>query len=162
MLLVVCLVDPREGVHEHVVESGRDVAHERHEEERNLQDGVLDEVDAFDYILVPCRLREIREEPEERDEDTNADRLHNMSGVEVLRALRSQTYRYSHKDSDHYARQHCQCCLLVVLAGKQSGIFECSQGTHNGELGAPENGIGLKVAHLAMRMWMCVSIKDKE
>ena len=162
MLLVVCLVDPREGVHEHVVESGCDVAHEGHQEEGYLQDGVLDEVDAFDYILVPCRLREIREEPEERDEDTNADRLHNMSGVEVLRALRSQTYRYSHKDSDHYARQHCQCCLLVMLAGEQSRIFECSQSAHDGELGAPENGIGLKVAHLAMRMWMCVSIKDKE
>jgi hypothetical protein len=117
------LVDPREGVHEHVVESGCDVAHERHEEEGHLQDRVLDEVDAFDDILVPCRLREIREEAEERDED-----------------------------SDHYARQHCQCCLLVMLAGKQSRVFESSQGAHNGELGAPENGIGLKVAHLAMRM----------
>jgi hypothetical protein len=30
-----------------------------------LQDRVLDEVDAFDYILIPCRLREIGEEAEE-------------------------------------------------------------------------------------------------
>lgn len=85
-----------------------------------------------------------------------------MSGVEVLRALRSQTYRYSHKDSDHYTCQHRQCCLLVVLAGKQSRIFESSQGAHDGELGAPKNGIGLKVAHIAMRMSMYVSIQDKE
>jgi hypothetical protein len=147
------LVDPREGVHEHVVESGCDVAHERHEEEGHLQDRVLDEVDAFDDILVPCRLREIREEAEERDEDANAGSLReNMSGFEQLNMMHSKPYRYSHKDSDHYARQHCQCCLLVMLAGKQSRVFESSQGAHNGELGAPENGIGLKVAHLAMRM----------
>ena len=123
VLLVVCLVNPREGVHEHVVESGRDVAHECHEEERHLQDRVLDEVDAFDYILVPCRLREIREEPEERDEDTNADSLRDKLEKEVSSILCPKTYRDSHKDSDHYARQHRQCCLLVVLAGKQSGIF---------------------------------------
>lgn len=70
----------------------------------------------------------------------------------MLSTLGPQTYGYSHKDSDHYACQHRQCCLLVVLAGKQSGIFESSQGANHGELGAPENGIGLKVAHLAMRV----------
>jgi hypothetical protein len=113
---------------------------------------VLDEVDAFDYILVPCRLRKIRKEAKERDEDTNAGSLHDMSVCVVLDVLRPQTYRDSHKDSDHYARQHCQCCLLVMLASKQPRIFESSQGAHNGELGAPENGVGLKVAHLAMRM----------
>lgn len=162
MLLVVCLVDPREGVHEHVVEGGSDVAHERHEEEWHLQDRVLNEVDAFNYILVPCRLREIREEAEERDEDTNANRLHEMSDFELPSILHSETYRYSHKDSDHYAGQHRQCCLLVMLAGEQSGIFESSQGAHDGELSAPEDGIGLEVAHLAIRMWMCVSINLKE
>lgn len=62
VFLVVCLVDPGERVHEHVVESGCDVAHERHEKERHLQDGVLDEVYAFDYVGVPCYLREIGEE----------------------------------------------------------------------------------------------------
>ena len=87
---------------------------------------MLDEVDAFYYILVPRRLREIREEPEERDEDTNADSLQDVSETEMPSVLNSQSYRYSHKDSDHYARQHCQCCLLVVLAGEQSRIFECS------------------------------------
>ena len=152
MLLVVCLVDPREGIHEHVVQSRGDITHERHEEEGHLQDRVLDEVDAFDYILIPCRLREIREEPEEQDEDTNADSLQDVSGSEVINVLRSQTHRYSHKDSDHYACQYRQCCLLVMLAGKQSGILESSQGAHDGELGAPKNGIGLEVAHLAMRM----------
>ena len=162
MLLVVCLVDPREGVHEHVVESGCDIAHERHEEEWHLQDRMFDEVDAFNDILIPCRLREIREEPEERDEDTNADSLQDVSENEVLNASTPQPYRNSHKDSDHYARQHCQCCLLVMLAGKQAGVLESSQGAHDGELGAPEDGIGLKVAHLTMRMWMCVSIKGQE
>jgi hypothetical protein len=153
VLLVVCLVDPREGVHEHVVKGGCDVAHERHEEERYLQDRVLDEVDAFDYILVPCRLREIREEAEERDQDTNAGGLReNMSGFEQLNMMHSKPYRYSHEDSDHYACQHRQCCLLVMLAGKQSRVLECSQGAHDGELGAPKDGIGLKMAHLAMRM----------
>lgn len=137
MLLVVCLVDPREGVHEHVVEGGCDVTHERHEKERHLKDRMLNEVDAFDYILIPCRLREVREEPEERDEDTNADSLQDVSGNEVLRVLHRQKYRDSHKDSDHDARQHCQCRLLVMLAGKQSGVLECSQGAHDGELGAP-------------------------
>jgi hypothetical protein len=99
------LVDPREGVHEHVVESGCDVAHERHEEEGHLQDRVLDEVDAFDDILVPCRLREIREEAEEGDEDANAGSLRdNMSGFEQLNVMHSEPYRYSHKDSDDDTR----------------------------------------------------------
>ena len=86
----------------------------------------------------------------------------NELGKEVSIILCPRTYRNSHKDSDHYARQHCQCCLLVMLASKQTGIFKSSQSAHDGKLGAPENGIGLKVAHLAMRMWMCVSIQDKE
>jgi hypothetical protein len=39
--------------------------------------------------------------------------------------------------------------LFVVLAGEQARVFECPQSTNNGELGTPEDGIGLEVAHLA-------------
>ena len=67
VFLIVCLVDPRERVHEHVVESGRDVAHERHEEEGHLQDGVLDEVYAFNHVGVPCDFRKVDEEAKELD-----------------------------------------------------------------------------------------------
>lgn len=81
VLLVVCAVDPGEGVHEHVVEGWRDVAHEGHEEEGHLQDGVLDEVDAFDHFGVPGHLGEVCEEGEEGDEDADAD------GLGVLSAL---------------------------------------------------------------------------
>ena len=84
VLLVVCLVDPSERVHEHVVQSGRYVAHERHEEEGNLQDGVFDEVDAVNYIGVPCYLREICKEAEELNEDADADSLRDMSECEAL------------------------------------------------------------------------------
>lgn len=65
VLLVVCLVDPGERVHKHVVESGRDIAHEGHQEEGYLQDGMLDEVYAFDHVGIPCDLRKIDEEAEE-------------------------------------------------------------------------------------------------
>lgn len=56
VFLVVGLVDPGKGVHEHVVKRGGDVAHQGHEEEGHLEDGVLDEVDAFDYVGVPGGL----------------------------------------------------------------------------------------------------------
>jgi len=115
-----------------------------------LQDGVLDEVDAVDYIGIPCPLGEIREETEELDEDADAGSLYTTLVGEALSGLQQSRYRYGYKDSNHYARQHGQCCLLVVLAGEQAGILECSQGANYGELGAPEDGIRLKVAHLAM------------
>ena len=67
VLLVVCLVDPGERVHEHVVECGRNVAHEGHQEEGYLQDGVLDEVYAFNHVGVPCDFREVDEEAKELD-----------------------------------------------------------------------------------------------
>lgn len=75
VFLVVCLVDPGERVHEHVVESGRDVPHEGHKEEGYLQDGMLDEVYAFDHVRVPCNLREVDEEAEELDQDADAGGL---------------------------------------------------------------------------------------
>jgi len=162
VLLIVCLVDPSERVHEHVVESRRDVAHERHEKEGHLQDGVLDEVDAVNYIGVPCHLREICKEAEELNEDADADSLHDMSECEALVLLNPQTYRYSHKDSNHYARKHRQCCLLVMFAGEQAWVLECSQGANDGELSAPKDGIGLEVAHLAMRVCLCRSVNHWE
>jgi hypothetical protein len=126
VFLVVGLIDPGERVHEHVVEGGRDVAHEGHEEEGHLQDGVLDEVDAVDDVGVPCHLGEVDEEAEELDEEADADGLDGMLVCGVLYGLVLIAYWYGEKDSDHYACQHGQCCLLVVLAGEQAWILECS------------------------------------
>ncbi len=44
-----------------LVHSGGQVAHERHEKERQLKDMVLDVVDAVNDFFVPGRLREIGE-----------------------------------------------------------------------------------------------------
>jgi hypothetical protein len=126
VFLVVGLVDPGERVHEHVVEGRGDVAHEGHEEEGHLQDGVLDEVDAVDDVGVPCYLGEVDEEAEELDEEADADGLREMLVCGVLYGLVSIAHRYSQEDSDHYACQHGQCCLLVMLAGEQAWVLECS------------------------------------
>jgi hypothetical protein len=53
MFLDVCLVNPTKGLHEHVVHGRTQITHEAHQEERNLQDGVLDELDAVDDIFGP-------------------------------------------------------------------------------------------------------------
>jgi hypothetical protein len=115
---------------------------------------VLDEVDAVDDVGVPCYLGEVDEEAEELDEEADADGLREVLVYGVSSVVICYAYRYSQKDSDHYACQHGQCCLLVMLAGEQAWILECSQGANYGELGAPENGIGLEMAHFAM--CMCV------
>jgi hypothetical protein len=115
---------------------------------------VLDEVDAVDDVGVPCYLGEVEEEAEELDEEADADGLREVLVYGVSSVVICYAYRYSQKDSDHYACQHGQCCLLVMLAGEQAWILECSQGANYGELGAPENGIGLEMAHFAM--CMCV------
>lgn len=62
VLLVVGLVDPFQGVHEHVIERGRDVAHQAHEEEGDLQHRVCDEVQAPDQLIVPGHGVEIEDE----------------------------------------------------------------------------------------------------
>lgn len=72
----------------------------------------------------------------------------------LLLGLLLSTYWNGHKDSDCYASQHCQCCLLVVFTGEQAWVFESSQGADDGELGAPEDGVGLEVAHGAMCMYV--------
>lgn len=53
VFLLVGMVYPAEGVHEHVVKCRGDVAHQCHEEERNLEDVVLDEVQAADEVIIP-------------------------------------------------------------------------------------------------------------
>lgn len=65
VLLVVGLVDPFQGVHEHVVQRGGDVAHEAHEEEGDLQHRVGDEVQAPDQLIVPGHGVEVEDEGEE-------------------------------------------------------------------------------------------------
>jgi len=84
VLLVVCLVDPGERVHEHVVEGGRNVAHEGHQEERYLQDGMLDEVYAFDHVGIPCDFREVDEEAEELNQDADAGSLRGSLGAVTM------------------------------------------------------------------------------
>ena len=86
VLLVVRLVDPCERVHEHVVESGRDVTHEGHQEEGYLQDGMLDEVYAFDHVGVPSDLREVHEEAKELDQDADAGGLRYVLGAMEMNA----------------------------------------------------------------------------
>lgn len=53
MLLLVGFVNPTEGVHEHVVQGGGDVAHQRHEKKGDLEDIVLDKVQAADEVIIP-------------------------------------------------------------------------------------------------------------
>lgn len=53
MLLLVGVVDPTEGVHEHVVQGGGYVAHQSHEKKRDLEDVVLDKVQAADEVIIP-------------------------------------------------------------------------------------------------------------
>jgi hypothetical protein len=49
-----------------------------------LQDGVLDEVYAFDNIGVPCDLREVDEETQELDQDADAGGLRASLGGMIM------------------------------------------------------------------------------
>ena len=48
--------------HLHMVQSRRDVAHQAHEEEWHLQDGIGDEVQSSYQLVVPCHRIEVDEE----------------------------------------------------------------------------------------------------
>lgn len=73
VLLHIGVVDPLERVHKpdqlsvscpqpqdltalHSVQSGRDVAHHRHKEERHLENGVFKEMKPVHYALVPSDM----------------------------------------------------------------------------------------------------------
>jgi len=74
VLLHVRLVDPLQAVHEHVIHRRAQVPHQTHEEEGDLQDGMLDEVDAIDDLFVPRRAAEVSEETGEADQAADAER----------------------------------------------------------------------------------------
>jgi hypothetical protein len=94
VLLVVCLVDPGERVHEHVVECGRDVAHESHQEEGYLQDGMLDEVYALNHVGVPCDFGEVDEEAKELNQNADAGGLENSLEAEMM-SLEGSSQRHT-------------------------------------------------------------------
>jgi hypothetical protein len=93
VLLVVCLVDPCERVHEHVVECGRDVAHEGHQEEGYLQNRVLDEVYAFNHVGVPCDFGKVDEEAKELDQNADAGGLRASLVARITKAEESSQRR---------------------------------------------------------------------
>ena len=45
-----------------------------------------------------------------------------------------------------------------MLASEQARVLECPQSTNNGELGTPQDGIGLEVAHVAR--WLGGSLME--
>lgn len=58
VLLVVCVVDPCQRIHKHIVKGWRDISHERHEEERNLQDVALNKVQLVGECRIPSEVCE--------------------------------------------------------------------------------------------------------
>lgn len=68
-------IDPLQTVHEKIVKGRAHVPHQAHKEERHLQNGMLDEVNAFNNIIVPSHALEIGEQAEEAYEDANTDGL---------------------------------------------------------------------------------------
>ena len=59
----------------HVVQSRRNEAHERHEEEGDLQHRVLNEGEAIDQFIIPIGSFEIDEETKCPDEDSYGNDL---------------------------------------------------------------------------------------
>lgn len=53
VLFYICLVDPAQRVHEHVIEGRGDVTHQCHEKQRCLQNMVGQQLEEIDYALVP-------------------------------------------------------------------------------------------------------------
>lgn len=80
VLLVVGLVDPAQRIHEHVIQRGRDVAHEAHEEEGHLQHRVRDEVQAPDQLIVPGDGVEIEDEGQEPQGELDGNDLFVQQG----------------------------------------------------------------------------------
>ena len=80
MLRVVCLIDPLQRVHKpalisslavrvieiretsHAVQSRRDIPHQAHEEERDLQDGICQEFHPAHQRVIPCHAIKVDEE----------------------------------------------------------------------------------------------------
>ena len=64
MFLDVGLIDPAEGIHEHLIQRRGDVPHEGHQEEGNLEDRVLEKVQAINHRIVPLGVVHVHEEGE--------------------------------------------------------------------------------------------------
>jgi hypothetical protein len=54
---------------------------------------MLDEVDAFDHIGIPCDFREVDKEAEELDQDTDAGGLRGLLGAVMMDLELSKAYR---------------------------------------------------------------------
>lgn len=117
----------------HVVESGSDVAHQRHQEEGDLQDIFLDEVEAPDNLVVPCDMIQTEDEGYEPQQDLDAD---DLGGVSTA-ALRERTlstvnvgdgWAYGNGDdqADGEAGQDCDACLSVVVRGEDGRVLKSS------------------------------------
>lgn len=129
MLLHVCAVNPREGGHEHLVHGGGEVAYETHQEEGNLQDGVLDELHAVDDITLPGGVAVVV--GDERDEvEQKAD---GESGQ-------------GDEEADGEARHDGQGGLAVMRTGEDGGVLQGAVGANEGQLGAAQDGVRLESA----------------
>jgi hypothetical protein len=67
----------RSGVH--IVQSRCYVSHQSHEEEWNLKDIVLDEIQAIDQFIIPCRMLEIKKQGEKPYQNLDSDNLREVS-----------------------------------------------------------------------------------
>lgn len=61
VLLNIGLVDPAKRIHEHLVESWRDVSHKRHEEEGYLKNRVFKEVETIGHSIIPLSMIHIHD-----------------------------------------------------------------------------------------------------
>lgn len=61
VLLYIGEINPPQRVHKHVVQGGRDVPYERHQEERYLEDIFLDEIETSHDLVVPRCLVEAKD-----------------------------------------------------------------------------------------------------
>lgn len=132
VFLHVRAVDPLEGVHEQIIQRRRDGAHDQHEEERHLQHRARDEVEAVDQVVVPGLVVQVDEDAQDPDQG--------LDGVDGN----------VEDDADGQPRAHGDRCLSVVRGGEELGVLQRAVGTHEGELGAAHDGVGVEVGHGAM------------
>ena len=129
VLLVVGLVDPFEGIHEHVIEGGRDVAHEAHEEEGDLQHRVGDEVQAPDQLIVPGHGVEIEDEGEEPERELHGNYLLVQEGQRFWLLLNAEqanetlAHGNCNQQSDGNASGDCDGRMTVDFSFEETWVL---------------------------------------
>lgn len=110
-----------------VVEGGRDVAHESHQEDGDLEDVVLNKDETVDDLVVPGDMVEGEDEREEPEEDADAVCLR-WSVLDWGGCCFGGAHKDGYEDANGNTGGDGIGGLFVVFRGEELGVLEGSVG----------------------------------